>query len=89
MCDINIMHIISDVVVAIEVDVSSNSPTSTPSNFNVESFIHSYKLPGVVSINSELSDVFIDHLGLQGNLAIILVQTDSSVTYVNFCMMYT
>ena len=35
---------------------------STISNFNVKSFIHSNKQPGIVAINSayELSDVVID-----------------------------
>ena len=52
-------HIFTEIIVAIEADDSISSSTS---NFNVQSFIHSNKLPGVVAINSayELSDVFID-----------------------------
>ena len=41
---------------------------STISNFNVKSFIHSYKQPGIVTINSayELSDVIAAELSQFG-----------------------
>ena len=47
------------VIAAIEPD---DPNSSSASNFNVQTFIRSNKLPGVVAINSsyELSDVFID-----------------------------
>ena len=53
------VHIITDIVAAIETD-GSNSLAAC--NFSVQTFIYSNKLPGVVSINStyELSDVLID-----------------------------
>ena len=52
--------IIAGVIAAIEADDSNSSATTS---FNVQTFIHSNKLPpGVVSVSSayELSDVFID-----------------------------
>ena len=66
------MHILcfTGVIAVIE---ANDSSSSSASNFNVQSFIHSNKLPGVVSINSayELSDVFIDaklsQFGSEGN----------------------
>jgi len=53
------MSLYVDVIIAIEVDDSNNS---TVNNFDVKTFMHSNKLPGVVPINSafQLSDMFID-----------------------------
>ena len=52
-------RIVTEIIAAIE---AGDSSSSAASNFNVQSFIHSNKLPVVVAINSayELSDVFID-----------------------------
>ena len=58
------------VIAAIEAD---DPNSSSASNFNVQIFIYSNKLPSVVAINSayELSDVFIDaelsQFGPKGN----------------------